>query len=102
MERVPTYNLEIIKETIRSGHGYFTTASAKCGAGSAGLSDEDIPRAVLDLCPADFHKTMEAELRPGFWQDVYRKEYRGRVLYIKVQITDRPGVISFKPWGSDL
>ena len=35
-----------------------------------------------------FHETMEAEKRPGFWQDVYRTEHGGILLYVKVQLED--------------
>lgn len=44
---------------------------------------------------------MEAEKRPGFWQDVYRTEHGGIRLYVKVQLeTQASGdlvvVIQFK------
>lgn len=38
------------------------------------------------LDSAHFYKTMDAKMRPGFWQDVYRTEHGGIPLYVKIQL----------------
>lgn len=57
-----------------------------------------IVAVVLSLEPGDFYKTMEADLSPGLWQDVYRRCVDERELYIKLQVdhTGRAVVIQFK------
>jgi len=56
----------------------------------------------MKLSSADFYKSMESVNAPGRWQDVYRPVYRGRAIYLKLQIvrtdssSDSLIVISFK------
>ncbi|MQA91303.1 MAG: mRNA interferase MqsR [Gemmatimonas sp.] len=58
---------------------------------------DDICDCILTLESGDFYKTMPARHMPGFWQDVYRPQFGGFALYVKVQIVDnRSVVISFK------
>lgn len=62
-----------------------TGASAR-GAGELGFDEADIFACVVGLTGAEFYKSMEADARPGFWQDVYRPTYGGIELYVKVQL----------------
>ena len=55
-------------------------------AGELGFDESDIVECVGALSSAHFYKTMEAEKRRGFWQDVYRTEYGGIPLYVKLQL----------------
>jgi motility quorum-sensing regulator/GCU-specific mRNA interferase toxin len=45
------------------------------------------PAAVLTivrgLTSGDFYKSMTSQINPGTWQDVYRPNYQGTVLYLK-------------------
>jgi len=50
------------------------------------------------LTEAHFYKTMPAEKRSGFMQDVYRITYQGRRIYLKLQVSKENWavVVSFK------
>lgn len=95
----PTYDLQLIQQLVGQGplSRWITKAAAQGGA-LLGLGDEDVIEAVLLLTVHDFYKTMEAEMVPGLWQDVYHLGFRGRQLYIKIQIGDdrRAVVVQFK------
>lgn len=85
--RTPAYDLEEVQRLV--GQGPTTckvTEAALLNADELRFSYADIIAAVLELKPANFHKTMLSTRIPGAWQDVYRSSYRGRDLYIKVQI----------------
>lgn len=90
-----TYSLESIKKLISKGESIITT-SALTGAAELGFMDEDIYSAILLLSDEDFYKTMASTKRKSTYQDVYRKEYKGVLLYIKLQIVEQAIVISFK------
>ena len=99
MDGKPTYDLQHLQQLVGQGElSRFVTVAAHRGAGDAGFVDEDIVSAVLALGTRDFYKTMEAEQCPGLWQDVYRLEFRGVSLYIKLQLSaeGRAVVIQFK------
>ena len=95
----PTYDLQLLQQLI--GQGELSRAITKAATQGALLLDFDrnaIIDAVLLLRPEHFYKTMESELLPGMWQDVYHLEFRGEHLYIKLQLADdgRAFVVQFK------
>lgn len=95
----PTYALEELQRLI--GQGPISSSITKVAEeGAAGLnwSREDIVEAVLQLTTQHFFKSMESERMPGLWQDVYHLEFRGRWLYIKLQlgVNGRAFVVQFK------
>jgi hypothetical protein len=65
---------------------YRITGTAARGASELGFDESDIVECVNALMRSHFYKTMEAEKRPGFWQDVYRTEHGGIPLYVKIQL----------------
>ncbi len=83
--RTPTYDLARLKELVRTGHKRVTGIAVQ-GAYSAGLEPSDIVPCVLALEQSCFYKSMEAEKRAGFFQDVYRPRYKGVDLYVKLQM----------------
>lgn len=95
----PTYDLERVQQLVGQGTiSRMFTAAAADGALGLGLGEPDIVSAIQELTPACFYKSMEAEKRPGLWQDVYHLQFRGVELYIKLQI-DPAGfatVVQFK------
>lgn len=95
MTKTPTYDLERIKALVAEGQ-LVITLSALRGARFIGMDEEAIVDVVLALQSADFYKTMPAEKLPGLWQDVYRPNFYGFDLYVKLQITGQAVVISFK------
>jgi motility quorum-sensing regulator / GCU-specific mRNA interferase toxin len=38
---------------------------------------------VRSLTTAEFYKSMESNINPGTWQDVYRPTYNGVTIYLK-------------------
>jgi hypothetical protein len=84
----PTYNLARVVGLL-AARQYRITGLAVQGAGELGFDESDIVECVSALRATDFYKTMEAERRPGFWQDVYRTEHGGIPLYVKVQLDGR-------------
>jgi motility quorum-sensing regulator/GCU-specific mRNA interferase toxin len=95
----PTYDLERVQQFVgQGGLSCVITTAAYDGAGEWEWERQEIIEAVLSLAPQHFYKTMEAEKRPGLWQDVYHLPFRGVELYIKLQI-DPAGfaaVVQFK------
>jgi len=65
---------------------YRVTGTAAREAGALSLEEADIVACVIGLNEAVFYKSMQALNRPGFWQDVYRPEYGGIQLYVKLQL----------------
>ncbi|HKN11907.1 MAG TPA: type II toxin-antitoxin system MqsR family toxin [Candidatus Binatus sp.] len=94
----PTYSLEEIKSSLSDGK-YILTISGLQGALQMSLSAEDVVDCVCqELRDSHFYKTMPAEKVSGLWQDVYRLWFRGKRVYLKVQINARGKavIISFK------
>jgi hypothetical protein len=81
----PTYDHPRVLALI-AARQYRITGGAVQGAGELGFDESDIVECVGALRASDFYKTMVAEMRPGFWQDVYRTEHGGIPLYVKVQL----------------
>jgi hypothetical protein len=99
MRGKPTYDLHLLQQLVGQGELSRTiTKAATQGALLLDLDRDAIIEAVLLLRPGHFYKTMESELLPGMWQDVYHLEFRGKRLYIKLQLADdgRAFVVQFK------
>lgn len=96
---IARYDLELVQQLV--GQGELTcviTTVARDGARQCGLGDDELVEAVLELSAGDFCKSMEAEKRPGMWQDVYHQSFQGVELYIKLQISPagKAVVVQFK------
>ena len=83
-KRVSHYNLDSIKELI-SANQYFITQSARQGYFELGFDDDK----VIEIIMTTYHDNK-------IWQDVYHKNIDNIDLYIKLQISDKAIVISFK------
>ncbi|MEY4503866.1 MAG: hypothetical protein RL154_158 [Pseudomonadota bacterium] len=70
--------------------------SASNGAMELGMSDNDIISSILQLKSSSFYKTMQSEKISTLWQDVYHTNYMNKIIYIKMQITAKAVIISFK------
>jgi len=94
-----TYDLEMLQRLIGQGPlSRVITTAAIGGAGLLNIDTAGIVEAVLALTPAHFYKSMEAEKRPGLWQDVYHLPFEGVEIYIKLQLSPdgRGVVVQFK------
>lgn len=99
-QRFPKYDLEHLQRLIGQGPlSRIITTAAQDGAFLLELDTEGIVEAVLELRPRHFYKCMEAEKRPGLWQDVYHLPYGDEQIYIKLQLSPdgRAVVVQFKP-----
>ncbi len=96
-KRYPTYDLGQLQERVRRGD-LVVTRSAGETAALLCFDESDIVECVLALTRRSFRKSMEADKRPGLWQDVYKTHHHSMPVYVKLQETldDRTCVISFK------
>lgn len=94
----PTYELFEIQGSIRQDK-FYITETARQTAALVGFLDDDIAECVVDhLQESHFYKTMPAEKIAGLMQDVYKITYRGKRLYLKLQINKGGNavIVSFK------
>jgi len=93
----PAYDLVWIQYKLSAGR-YRIERIALQGALALGFDEQDIVDCVCGLCAEDFHKSMESNLRPGLWQDVYKSVYDGVRVYVKLQVDPSSDavVIQFK------
>lgn len=94
-EETPKYDLDEIKSLIRAGD-VIVTGKARDNARALNFTYDDIIDCVLSLSDRVFYGAMEADDRPGFFQDVYHPRLNGTDLYVKLQIDEDAIVIQFK------
>ena len=94
-KRVAHYSLRSIKDLIKEGQ-YFITKTARVDYINLGLDDEEVIEIIMSLINQDLHKSMTSYSNNKIWQDVYYKNIDDLELYIKLQITEKAIVISFK------
>lgn len=83
MSPSPSFDLAELLHQIEIGH-YSITRSARDGAASMYLDEDDILDCVTGLAEVDFYKSMESRKRPGTFQDVYRRRYHSFPIYLKL------------------
>lgn len=97
-----SYQLSEVKELISNGSAR-STITAQQFAHELGFTRTEIMDTVLSLEKGDFFHSINERANHKSWQDVYKKEVRGILLYIKLKIAsvgDREVVIlSFKRDG---
>jgi hypothetical protein len=99
----PVYDLAEIQLKFRAKpcQGYITQEAAD-GAREIGLRERDILQCLGSLTQNSFFKAMlatnAAAAAQGLWQDVYRPEYKGIRIYMKLQISaaGQAAVVQFK------
>ena len=98
-EHAPTYDLQQVQRLVGQGPlSYRISSAAMMGGRKLSIDRQAVVDVVLSLKTEHFYKTMESELFPGLWQDVYHLRVGGVDLYIKLQIDEdgRAVVIQFK------
>jgi motility quorum-sensing regulator/GCU-specific mRNA interferase toxin len=99
MKKVPSYDLDEIKELLKSEDTRIVSRRDRLEAVRLGYADdEEMVRRVLKLTDSDFHKTMPSIIYPSMMQDVYYTRDGATRLYIKLQISfnGKGVIISFK------
>ena len=94
-KRTPHYKLNIIKVLIQQGQ-IVATFSAMQGASALGLTYDDLLGIVRMLEPKDFYKSMTTYANHRIWQNVYRPRFDIADLYVKLTVSDKVVVVSFK------
>ncbi|MEA3290386.1 MAG: type II toxin-antitoxin system MqsR family toxin [Campylobacterota bacterium] len=94
-KKVSHYDLSLIKKMINDDD-YFITGSARVDYTSLGFDDNDAIDIVISLTQKDLYKSMTTYQDNKIWQDVYTKIVNNISLYIKLQITQKAIIISFK------
>ena len=89
-----THDLLEIQRSLRHGQ-YRITLNAARTAQDLDFAEADVVDFVLALRDSNFEKTMPGEKFPDRWQDVYRPEYGGKRLYVKLELNDIAWIISF-------
>lgn len=77
---------------------YRTTKVAREGATKLGLDLDQMIQVVVDLPnTGSFYKTMESDMNPGHWMDVYHTQtLSGDDVYVKLMIQNGVLIVSFK------
>ena len=104
-KQAPKYDLRIIQARVASGDPrqyVITQLAADEARATLGFSERQIKDCIAQLDASHFYKPMPATnpvaAAKGLWQDVYRIEYLGARVYLKLQLTngDVAVVIQFK------
>lgn len=82
--RVPTYDLDGYKAEFTAPEKLRMERKAIQSAEALGITLEDVVLIIQSMRRAHFYKTMEAEKRPGVWQDVYHVPWKRLLLYVKL------------------
>ena len=91
----PHCKLPIVKALISEGK-VRTTFSALAGGAALGFDFEGIVGVIMELTPADFHKSMTTHADHKIWQDVYRPTTLAGEVYLKLTVIDDVLIVSFK------
>jgi motility quorum-sensing regulator / GCU-specific mRNA interferase toxin len=92
----PHYNLDELKALVSNPKTRVITNVARKNAFAAlGLvTDDEIVEVILAIKRSDIYKTMTTHHSTKSWQDVYKPEINGKILYIKLQKNfDSKGVV---------
>jgi len=99
MKKVPTYDLEHIKELLQKEDTRAVTNTARQGAVTLGYADDvEMANRVSQLTVTEFYKTMPSKQVTELMQDVYYTKDGLTKLYIKLQIAcnGKAVIVSFK------
>jgi motility quorum-sensing regulator/GCU-specific mRNA interferase toxin len=87
--------LPIVKALVTAGK-VRATLSALAGGAAMGFDFEGIVAVIMELTPADFHKSMTTYADHRIWQDVYRPTTSAGEIYLKLTVIDDVLIVSFK------
>ena len=97
-KRKRTYPLEEIKNLIRQSKYENPGVNVIRGATSMGFSVYEAHQEILNLEQKHFRKSMTENFNNKVWLDVYKKEIKGVLVYVKFKkLKDQFLLTSFKP-----
>lgn len=91
----PHCKLAVVRALVTAGK-VRSTFSALAGGAALGFDFEGIVGVVMQLTPADFHKSMTTHADHRIWQDVYRPTTPAGEVYLKLTVIDGVVIVSFK------
>lgn len=81
-----TYDLSELQDLVGNPATRHITHTSEVNASSVGIvGKEEIVKRILQLKTNEIYKTMESDMVPGAWQDVYLSPEGVIILYIKLQ-----------------
>lgn len=96
-KRTRHYNLDEVKEVVRSRGIHVFTKIARENGLKMGLTHAQLIEVVLKLRVSDLYKSMTTINDHTLWQDVYHVETpNGKIAYIKLTLQAGAVVIQFK------
>ncbi len=91
------YNLDEIKEVVRSRGIHVFTKIARDNGFKMGLTHTQLVEVILNLRTSDLFKSMTTINDRTLWQDVYHAATpNGKIAYIKLTLQAGAVVIQFK------
>jgi motility quorum-sensing regulator/GCU-specific mRNA interferase toxin len=81
----PTYDLYTVQELVGFG-AYELSGVAATGMAELGLTVDDVEACICGMTSNDFHKSDPSEQRPELMLDIYRPNYDGQLIYVKIQV----------------
>lgn len=91
----PHCKLPVVKELVGAGK-VRSTFSALAGGAALGFDFDGMVKIIMELTPADFHKSMTTHADHRIWQDVYRPVTPGGEVYLKLTVIEDALIVSFK------
>jgi motility quorum-sensing regulator/GCU-specific mRNA interferase toxin len=92
---IPHCKLPVVKELLGAGK-VRSTFSALAGGAALGFDFDGMVKIIMELTPADFHKSMTTHADHRIWQDVYRPVTPGGEVYLKLTVIEDVLIVSFK------
>lgn len=96
-KRTRHYNLDELKEVVRSRGIHVFTRIARMNGLKMGLTPDQLIEVVLNLQASNLFKAMTTINDHTLWQDVYHAETpNGKIAYVKLTLQEGAVVIQFK------
>jgi len=97
-KRRPHFILQVVLSLVSKPDAVRFTGVARRGAAELGMTVDDMLAVLASLTLSSFYISMTTYADSGQWQDVYRPDFRGKPLYLKLTIVpdEQLLVVSFK------
>ena len=84
----PSYSLDEAKALVAENRYRATSRPIRFVSNHLGNPAVFIPEIVASIAESDFRKSMELDIRPGTFADVYVCEYDGEDWYVKFYVDE--------------
>ena len=83
---MPAYLLSEIQAKIKTVNDLKMSHTARLNASELGIFEQDVIEIINRLESKEFYKSMTSYVDHRIWQDVYRTQWRGILLYLKFAV----------------